>query len=74
MRRQLSAREVYGWLESDLKRRPDIGIRKMIADLAFEPPNPFDPAASRKPRAQTVLAVVLVVAALGLFAYFNASF
>lgn len=63
--------EVHAWLEESLRARADLGFRKAIGRFVFEPPSPFDRQARRKPRPEFVIFVMLVVAAMACFLYFN---
>lgn len=53
-------------------QRSDIGLRKALTNVAFEPQNPFDAGARRNPRLGFRVAAILLVAALGVLIYFNA--
>jgi len=46
----VSSREIHTWIEESLGQRPDIGLRKAIVNMFFDPSNPFDPRVRRKPK------------------------
>ncbi len=71
MQERISLGEAHARLEEYLKQRRDIGLRKAIANMILEPPNPFDPEARRKPKAGFVVATILFVAVAVSFVYFN---
>jgi hypothetical protein len=50
MLNQTSSRDAHAWIVVSLKQRPDIGLRKAVVNFVFEPPNPFDATARRRPR------------------------
>jgi hypothetical protein len=63
--------EVHARLEESLRARADFGFRKAIARFVFEAPSPFAPQTRRKPRAEFLILVLLVTAAMACFLYFN---
>ena len=63
--------EVRSLLIEYLNGRPDLGLGKAVSALALEPPNPFEPQAPRHPRKAFVLAVLFLLALLGVFVHFN---
>lgn len=71
MPRQVTAQDVHAVLRQNLRNRPDIGLRKAVADGVLEPPNPFEPQAVRPPRRWFVLLGLLMVPAVVCFVYFN---
>jgi hypothetical protein len=71
MQQKISASDVYRWLEEDFKRRPELGLCNAALNLALEPRNPFEPEARRKPKPWFVIAMFLILAGIGTFAYFN---
>jgi len=71
MSKQMTAREIHAALRQNLRSRPDLGLRKAVADGVLDPANPFEPLAVRPPRRWFVLFCLLVVLALGCFLYFN---
>jgi hypothetical protein len=68
---QVSSHEAYAWIEESLGQRSDIGLKKAIVNMLFEPLSPFDPRARRKPKAGFVLSAILLVAVVVCFCYFN---
>jgi len=71
MQKTVSPREVSAMLVSCLQLRPDIGLRKAVANVFLEPANPFDPRARRQPKTIALIATAALVAVGGCFAYFN---
>jgi hypothetical protein len=71
MTKQIRAREVYVLLRDDLRKRPDLGLRKTVARHLLEPPNPFDPNSGRRPQRWFVLSSIVSLAAVGAVVYFN---
>ena len=53
------------------KSRPDIGFRKMLLDIAFNPRNPFKPREPRKLKKGFAAAVLLLLLACAWFGYFS---
>jgi hypothetical protein len=58
-------------LRDDLRKRPDLGLHRTLAQCALEPPNPFDPNAVRRPRRWFVLFSIVSLAAAGAVVFFN---
>jgi hypothetical protein len=71
MPRQLKVSEVRAALEANLSARAELGFRKAIVDLIFEPPNPFDPSARRRTKKGFVLICILIISSACVFLYFN---
>jgi hypothetical protein len=71
MAKSVSRAEARAWAEEHLRSRPEIGLRKAIANLFLEPRNPFHPQARREFKKDFLFAAGLLAAALGCFAYFN---
>jgi hypothetical protein len=71
MPKEVTHLEVRLWLTDYLKSRPDLGLGKPILAMVLEPVNHFEPEASRRPRKAFVLAVLCLLALLGVFARFN---
>ena len=71
MTRNVTVREVYLALEDNLRRRPDLGLGKAVADGVLEPRNPFEPQARRRPQRWFVLLAMVGAALSGSFLYFN---
>jgi len=62
---------VHSWVKDYLKRRPELGLGKAILLVVLEPPNPFEPGVQPQPRKGFVLAVLWLLALVGVFVYFN---
>ncbi len=71
MPKQVTAQEVHAVLRHNLRNRPDIGLRKAVADGVLEPANPFEPQAVRPPKRWFVLLGLLAALVVGCFVYFN---
>jgi len=71
MKKAVTPAEVHDWLGENLKARPDLGFRRAMTSLVFEPLSPFDPQARRKPRAESLILVLPVTASMLCFLYFN---
>ena len=71
MGKQLTVSEVRNALEAKLKARPDLGPWKAFVNLVFEPPNPFDRRARRRPKKEFVGISVLIIAGACVSLYFN---
>jgi hypothetical protein len=67
----VSPREIHAWIEESLAQRCDIGFWNAISSMIFEPRNPFDARARRKPKTSFLLGAILFVASLVCFCYFN---
>jgi hypothetical protein len=67
----VSQREIHAWIEESLGQRPDIGLGSAMSDMIFEPRNPFDSTARRKPRTGFLLGAILFAVSMGCFCYFN---
>ena len=63
--------EVRAALANYLIRRPDVGLHKLLLDLALNPASPFDPHGRRRLKKGFVLAVLVAAGLLGTFVYFN---
>ena len=63
--------EVRSLLKGYLKDRPELGLAKALSAIALEAPNPFEPQAPQHPRKAFVLAVLCLLALLGVFVHFN---
>jgi hypothetical protein len=53
------------------KSRPDIGFRKLLLDIAFEPRNPFKPWEPRKLKKGFVAVVLFLLIACAWLGYFS---
>ena len=71
MPKQVIAQDVHAVLRQNLRSRPDLGLRKAVANRVLKPANPFEPEAVRPPRRWFVLLGLLVVLAVVCFVYFN---
>ena len=71
MTTQVSPNEVHAWIKESLGQRSDIGLRNAIVNSLFEPPNPFDPGARRKPKTGFMIGAILSSTAVVCFCYFN---
>ena len=59
------------WLKEYFRQRPDVGFWKAVANIVFDPPNPFKPEARRLPRPGFLFAAGLFASAAIWFFYFN---
>jgi hypothetical protein len=66
-----ATREVHRALVLYLSRRPDLGLEKMLLNLALEPASPFDPQARRNFKKGFVLFLLIVLGLASTFVYFN---
>jgi hypothetical protein len=66
-----SSAEVHAALTDYLRRRPDVGLDKLLLDLALDPASPFDPQGQRRLKKGFVLIVLVVAGLAGTFVYFN---
>ncbi len=71
MTKEFTQLEVRLWLKDYIKGRPDLGLREAVSAMVLEPANPFEPDAPRRPRKAFVLAVLCLLAFLGVFVHFN---
>ncbi len=69
--RQETAREVHRALVQYLSRRPDLGLDKMLLNMALQPANPFDPKGRRDARKGFVLFLLVAIGLAATFVYFN---
>ncbi len=63
--------EVRGRLVRYFSSRRDLGLGNMLLNLALRPANPFDPKRKRKLRKGFVLVVLIGLALVATFVYFN---
>lgn len=68
---QETAREVHYALVEYLSRRPDLGLDKMLLNMALQPANPFDLLGRRNFRKGFVLVMLVALGLAATFAYFN---
>ena len=66
-----TTREVHQTLVHHLSQRPDLGLDKVLLDLALEPASPFDPQRQRKFRKGFVLVLFVALGLVASFVYFN---
>jgi len=67
----IAPRGVPAWIKESLAQRCDIGFWNAMSSMIFEPQNPFDSTARRKPRTGVMLGTILLTVSLGCFCYFN---
>jgi hypothetical protein len=63
--------EARGRLVRYFSGRPDMGLDKILLNLALELANPFDPKRKRKFRKGFVLLLLVALALVATFVYFN---
>jgi len=66
-----SLAEVHTALANYLRRRPDVGLEKLLLDLAFDPASPFDPQGRRRLKRGFVLVALVATGIAATFVYFN---
>ena len=71
MAKEFTQLEVRSLLKEYLNDRPDVGLGKAVSAMVLEPANPFETEAPRHPRKAFVLAVLCLLALLGVFVHFN---
>jgi hypothetical protein len=71
MAKEFTQLEVRSWLRGYLKGRTDLGLGAAVSAMVLEPANPFEPEAPRHPMKAFVLAVLCLLALLGVFVHFN---
>jgi len=69
--RDEAACEVHQALVQYLSRRPDLGLEKMLLNLALEPASPFDPQARRNFKKGFVLVLLIALGLAATFFYLN---
>ena len=69
--REENTDEIHQALNQYLSRRPDLGLGKMLLNVALEPANPFNPRARRILKKGFVLVVLVVLSLAATFIYFN---
>ena len=62
---------VHTALTNYLRRQPDVGLDKLLLDLALDPASPFDPQGRRRLKKGFVLVVLVATGMVGTFIYFN---
>lgn len=65
------AAESRGNLAAYLQLRPELGLGRMMANLALELQDPFKPNVRRKARKGFVVTVLFTTALIAWFAWFN---
>lgn len=63
--------DVHAALANYLRRRPDVGLDKLLLDLALDPASPFDPQGRRKLKKGFVLVMLVATGIAATFVYFN---
>jgi hypothetical protein len=66
-----SPAEVHAALEDYLRRRPDVGLDKLLLGLALDPASPFNPQGRRRLRKGFVLLMLVATGITATFVYFN---
>ena len=66
-----SSAEVHAALTDYLRRRPDVGLDKLLLDLALDPASPFDPRGRRRLRKGFVLITLVATGIAATLVYFN---
>jgi hypothetical protein len=67
----ITSKEMAALLAQDLRRRPEFGFWKAVADTVLESRNPFEPKAARPPKRWFVLVSLLTLLGGGCFVYFD---
>ena len=63
--------EIYAALTNYLRRRPDVGLDRLLLDLALDPASPFDPQGQRRLKKGFVLVALVATGIAATFVYFN---
>ena len=66
-----TASNINDAIRNHFAQAPDAGVWRRLTNSLLEPPNPFNPNARRRPKQDSVILGVLIVAAVGLVFYFN---
>ena len=66
-----TAAEVHAALANYLRHRPDVGLDKLLLELALDPASPFDPRGRRRLRKGFVLIMLVAMGIAATFVYFN---
>lgn len=69
--RVATASNIGDAIRNHFSQAPDAGVWRRLANTLLEPPNPFNPNARRRPKQDSVILGVLIVAVVGLVFYFN---
>jgi hypothetical protein len=70
---KITAKEVHSALRVHLQTRSDLGLWKAIGARVLQPQSPFGPGPARKPQQWFVLQLIVTLALIGAFVYFNVS-
>ena len=62
---------VHTTLTNYSRRQPDVGLDKLLLDLALDPASPFDPRGRRRLRKGFVLIMLVATGIAATFVYFN---
>ena len=62
---------VHTALTNYLRLQPDVGLDKLLLDLALNPASPFDPQGRRRLKKGFVLVMLLGTGIAATFVYFN---
>jgi hypothetical protein len=71
MAEPLTVKPVYDVLRQYARKRPDIGVGKVLLDSVLEPASPFDSKGVRSPKRWFVLLSLLAAFMFASFIYFN---
>lgn len=63
--------EAHAALANYLRRRPDVGLDKLLLSLALDPASPFDPQGRRRLKKGFVLVMLVSTGIAATFVYFN---
>ena len=66
-----SPAEVHAALRDYLRGQPDVGLDKLLLDLALDPASPFDPHGRRRLKKGFVLVMLVAMGVAATFVYFN---
>jgi hypothetical protein len=66
-----TAAKIIESIRQRFAQSPDAGVLKRLANVALDPPNPFNPNARRQPRQDAVILGALILVELALVFYFN---
>ena len=62
---------VHTALTNYLRRQPDVGLDKLLLDLALDPASPFDPRGRQRLRRGFVLIMLVATGIAATLVYFN---
>ena len=66
-----TASNINDAIRDHFAQTPDAGVWRRLANTMLATPNPFNPNARRRPKLDSVVLAVLILAAVGLVFYFN---